>query len=127
MLISERIFERLQELGMNQKEFSQKTGILQSTVSEWKNKHTNPSADKIMIICSVLDVTPEWLLSGAEVKDGYRNKVEWYVVDRNTDVGLLVSSFNRLGQVRRARLLGYLDALNEGETNDLDAADEKKE
>ena len=121
------MFERLQELGMNQKEFSQKTGILQSTVSEWKNKHTNPSADKIMIICSVLDVTPEWLLSGAEVKDGYRNKVEWYVVDRNTDLGLLVSSFNKLGQVRRARLLGYLDALNEGETNDLDAADEKKE
>ena len=127
MLISERIFERLQELVMNQKEFSQKTGILQSTVSEWKNKHTNPSADKIMIICSVLDVTPEWLLSGAEVKDGYRNKVEWYVVDRNTDLGLLVSPFNKLGQVRRARLLGYLDALNEGETNDLDAADEKKE
>ena len=58
---------------------------------------------------------------------GYRNKVEWYVVDRNTDLGLLVSSFNKLGQVRRARLLGYLDALNEGETNDQDAADEKKE
>ena len=55
MTISERIFEKIDELSMTQKEFSQKTGILQSTISEWKKKKTNPSSDKIMIICQVLD------------------------------------------------------------------------
>ena len=36
MTISERIFEKLKGLSMSQKEFSEKTGIKQSTISEWK-------------------------------------------------------------------------------------------
>ena len=51
MTIGDRIFDRLRELDMTQKEFSEKTSIQQSTISEWKKKHTNPSADKIMVIC----------------------------------------------------------------------------
>ena len=66
MTISERIFERLAQLGMSQKQFSESTGILQSTISEWKKKKTNPTSEKIMVICQVLGVTPEWLLSGIE-------------------------------------------------------------
>ena len=41
MTISERIFERLQDMNMTQKEFSEATGIIPSTISEWKNKKTN--------------------------------------------------------------------------------------
>ncbi len=40
MLISERIFEKLNELSMTQKEFSEKTGIRQTTISEWKKQLT---------------------------------------------------------------------------------------
>ena len=36
MTISERIFERLRQLDMTQKEFAEETGIKQSTISEWK-------------------------------------------------------------------------------------------
>ena len=36
MTISNRIFERLKELDMSQQEFSKRTGILPSTISEWK-------------------------------------------------------------------------------------------
>ena len=43
-------------------DFSKATGIAQSTISDWKRKKTNPSADKIMIICNVLKVTPYELL-----------------------------------------------------------------
>ena len=68
MTISERIFEKLAQMGMTQKQFSESTGILQSTISEWKKKKTNPTSEKIMVICKVLDVTPEWLLSGIEKK-----------------------------------------------------------
>lgn len=66
MTISNRIFDRLKELRMSQKEFSESTGISQSTISEWKSKRTNPTSEKIMIICKTLQVTPEWLLSGSE-------------------------------------------------------------
>ncbi len=34
MIISERIFERLSQIYMSQKEFSEQTGIRQSTISE---------------------------------------------------------------------------------------------
>ena len=49
MLISERIYQYLEEKGMSQIEFAKRTGISQSTVSDWRRKGTNPSADKIMI------------------------------------------------------------------------------
>lgn len=113
MTISERIFDKLQELSMTQKEFSKKTSIRQSTISEWKKKKTNPSADKIMVICKVLDVTPEWLLSGAENKVGYRNPIDWYVIDKGSETGELVSTYNGMDIIQRARLKGYMDAITE--------------
>ena len=64
--ISDRIFELLKERGMSQKSFSQKTGIAESTISDWKKKKTNPVSDKILIISETLGVTPyELFRSGA--------------------------------------------------------------
>ena len=113
MTISERIFEKLQELSMTQKEFSDRTSIQQSTISEWKKKKTNPSADKIMIICKVLDVEPEWLLSGTDGKTGYRNPLDWYVIGKGTELGEMISEYNALDNRQRARLKGYIDALKD--------------
>ena len=53
-MISEKIFELILKNGMTQKEFSEETGISQSTISDWKRKGTNPSADKILKICGYL-------------------------------------------------------------------------
>jgi transcriptional regulator with XRE-family HTH domain len=113
MNISDRIFEKLSELSMTQKEFSQKTGIRQSTISEWKIKHTNPSADKIMIICSVLSVSPEWLLSGTDTDGGYRNRIDWFVINRGSEVGQIIESYNQLSFRYRERLKGYLECLKD--------------
>lgn len=66
MLISERIYEYLQEKGISQIEFAKRTGISQSTISDWRRKGTNPSADKIMIICEVLEISPYELLLRTE-------------------------------------------------------------
>lgn len=66
MKISEKIFELMEAKGINQLELAQKTGIGQSTISDWKTKKTNPSANKIMIICKTLEVSPEELLEGME-------------------------------------------------------------
>ena len=63
MLISEKIYKYMEQKGMTQKEFSQCTGISQSTISDWRRKKTNPSADKILKICEVLNITPYELLS----------------------------------------------------------------
>ena len=43
MTISERIFERLRQLSMTQKEFAESSGIQQSTISEWSNRGPDPT------------------------------------------------------------------------------------
>lgn len=111
MTISERIFEKLAQVNMSQKEFSQKTGIAQSTISEWKKKKINPSADKIMIICSTLEVTPEWLLSGVERSGTRGRKTSLYVVEKNSEIGKLIANYNLLREKYRYQIKGYMDAL----------------
>ena len=66
MIISEKIFYLLDQKGITQKDFAVQTGISQSTISDWKRKKTNPSADKILKICEILHVTPYELLSERE-------------------------------------------------------------
>lgn len=62
MIISERMFNIMNDKKITQLELSKQTGISQSTIADWKRKKTNPSADKIMKICRALEVTPEELL-----------------------------------------------------------------
>lgn len=109
--ISDRIFEILKQKKMSQKEFSQKTGIAESTISDWKKKRTNPVSDKILIICEVLDVTPYDLLSGAAHKDGRSRECNTYIIDKETDLGMLIESYQELDYDQQRRLMGYMDAL----------------
>ncbi|MBE5871085.1 MAG: helix-turn-helix transcriptional regulator [Lachnospiraceae bacterium] len=111
MTISDRIFEKLRQVNMTQKEFSEQTGISQSTISEWKSKRTNPTSEKIMLICKVLDVTPEWLLSGIENTGERGNNASWYVIDKETDMGILIKNYHEMSEKQRDRLIGYMEAL----------------
>ena len=111
MLIRDRIFDKLEEMNMTQKEFSECTGIPQTTISDWRKKRTNPTAEKIMIICKVLEVTPEWLLSGIDSSGDRGNAIPWYIIDRDSELGAVVSEYHRLDEKQRARLMGYMEAL----------------
>ena len=98
---------------MSQKQFSIEMGISQSTISEWKSKKTNPTSEKIMQICAVLDVTPEWLLSGTENTGNQGNEFPFYIVDRDSEIGEIIHIYNRLENQQRQRLLGYVMALSQ--------------
>lgn len=111
MTIRDRIFSKLEELNMTQKEFSEKTGIPQTTVSDWRKKRTNPTAEKIMVICKVLDVTPEWLLSGVEIHGSRSNPQKWYAIDSETEAGELITVYNSMDAKMQDRILGYAQAL----------------
>lgn len=111
MTISDRIFDRLKQINMTQKVFSEETGISQSTISEWKSKKTNPTSEKIMVICNVLKVTPEWLLSGVEKTGERGNDLDWYVVDKETEIGEVIQMYHAMDDRQRARLLGYMEAI----------------
>lgn len=107
--ISDRIFDLLAKRGMTQKEFSLKTGIAQSTISDWKKKRNNPTSDKILIICEILEVSPYELLSGTENKA--RRDVEVYVIDRHTSLGEMVELFQGCNSDMQNRILGYMEAM----------------
>ena len=111
MTISDRVFERLREIHMTQKEFSEATGIAPSTISEWKSKRTNPTSEKIMIICKVLRVTPEWILSGIGKTGERGNEIPWYVIDKESDMGILIEEYHKMDEKQRDRLLGYIEAM----------------
>lgn len=114
MTISEKIFNRLNELGMSQKEFSEKTGIAQSSISDWKHKHTNPSADSIMIICKVLKMSANDLLSGMENANSKRKEAgDYYVFSSDSEIGLLIEKYQNLSDSDKGRLEGFLEALSE--------------
>ena len=114
MLISERIYQYMAEKGISQLEFAKRTGISQSTISDWRRKGTNPSADKIMIICEVLDISPYELLSGTENKKHKEYKTaEYLVVDKNSTEYRLIELYQQLDLDARKRLEGYISALND--------------
>ncbi len=111
MIISERIFKMLEEKEISQKEFSERTGIAQSTISDWKRKKTNPAADKIMIICDVLGITPHELLTGT--KGGGKRQVDYMIVDKESNDYLVLEQFHSLSAMDKGRFLGYLKAMSE--------------
>ena len=115
MLISERIYKIMEEKKISQLEFAKRTGISQSTVSDWRRKGTNPSADKIMIICDVLGVTPYDLLVGTEnhkMKEYTPYKdVDYVVVDKESKEYLLIETYRKMDDSMQKRLESYMKAL----------------
>ena len=109
-MISEKIFELILRNGMTQKEFSEETGISQSTISDWKRKGTNPSADKILKICEVLKVTPYELLGENETE---RNEGNPEMSAGNETEKIILEGFRNLSDRKKERILGYLAALQE--------------
>ena len=92
---------------MSQKDFAIKTGISQSTISDWKTKGTNPAADKIMVICDVLGVTPvELLSSGDQFKSYEPDKV--VEIELGTEKYVLIETIKQMDETQVNRLLTYM-------------------
>ena len=115
MVISDRVFELLTVKGMSQKEFSERTGIPQSTISDWKRKNVNPASDKIMIICEVLEISPSALLAG--IGDEAYSTPEHIMIDKYGDEFRLITGYRELNEKKKERLLGYMEALHENVKN----------
>ena len=113
MTISEKIFELLEVRGMSQKVFSERTGIAQSSISDWKRKKTNPVAEKILVICDVLQVTPYELLGGTDGEGKRSNPSDVIVIEKDSDLGELVVEYNNMDKRAQGRLLGYAEAIRE--------------
>ena len=66
MSIINNILRLMDELKINQNELCAYLHIGTSTMSNWKNRGTDPPSKYIIPICEFLHVTPEYLLTGEE-------------------------------------------------------------
>lgn len=116
MIISEKIFDIMDKKKISRKQFSEETGIAQSTISDWKRKKTNPAADKLMSICDALQVTPNQLLGeNWDREEGAgETETDYLMVRTGSEEYLLIEQFRKLGRPQKNRVLGYLQAMSEG-------------
>ena len=114
MLISERIYKYMKEKGISQLELAKRTGISQSTISDWRRKGTNPSADKIMIICDVIGISPyELLLETDNKKHRDYRQVDYVIIDKKSREYKLLKSYEELDLDAQRRVESYLKALSD--------------
>ena len=118
MTIGERLFSIMKEKNISMPELSRMTGISRHTIFDWQRRNTNPGADKIMVICEALQITPEELLIGK------RNSEP---VDHDASVSMngmeieLVKDYQELSETKKKRLLAYMSMLqNMKEKKDMD-------
>ena len=112
MVISERMFQIMDERGMTQAELSRLTGISTRTISDWRKKKTNPGADKIMIICEALGLTPEELLEGKSDYENRESKRQKAGIKADAVAEAhLIEVYRNLPENMRRRLLAYMAML----------------
>lgn len=112
MTIGNRIKNIMETKRITQKELCEKTGIPQSTVSEWTRNNKCPAADKIMIICKALEITPYELLQDTmELGTEHDRPMDYAIAVEGTDRYMLLEMYDRMSSDMKNRVLGYIEAL----------------
>ncbi len=100
MDINKRIFEVLDEKGISQKELSKRTGISESTISDWKRKGKTPGIDKLILLCEKLNVDI-YSLAGID-----------YEYQLDDDEKLVIDMYRSTDSESKKRLLAYIKSFN---------------
>ena len=83
------------------------------TATKEIRKLDRPDAEKILIICEQLDVTPYELLSGTDGAGKRSNPSDTRIIRKDSDLGRLVVDYLAMDQTMQGRLQGYMQALKE--------------
>ncbi len=108
MTIGERLFKIMQEKNISMPELSRMTGISRHTIFDWQRRNTNPGADKIMVICEALQITPEELLAGKQNDEQPENDHSISVDDIEIQI---IKECHDLSEAKKRRLLAYVSML----------------
>ncbi|MBR1450643.1 MAG: helix-turn-helix transcriptional regulator [Lachnospiraceae bacterium] len=98
MTISERLFNIMKEKDISMPELSRMTGISRHTIFDWQRRNTNPGAEKIMVICEALQITPEELLIGIPEKSEIDDDISVSVKDIEIEI---IKDYNELSDKKR--------------------------
>ena len=119
MTIGERLFKIMNEKNISMPELSRMTGISRHTIFDWQRRNTNPGADKIMVICEALQITPEELLVGKQ--DNEKPEYDHSIITDDIEMQIMKECHD-LSEEKNKRLLAYVSMLQNtkerGETID---------
>jgi len=107
MPVSKKIYEIMESKGISQNELANRTGITQSTISDWKNKGNTPNSEKLPIVCNALGITINELFDEEDV-DVTKN---YHIVTEDDELWAFVDSYRAMRKSQRKRLLAYVNAL----------------
>lgn len=111
MFIINNLLSLLEKKGLKQADLCEAIGISSSTMTNWKNRGTDPPAKYIIPICEFLDITPYLLLTNKE--NSSMNKLD---VDENE----LIHIYKELSDISKAkvkeRAIVLLEIENQEET-----------
>lgn len=108
MTIGERLFEIMNEKNISMPELSRMTGISRHTIFDWQRRNTNPGADKIMVICEALQITPEELLVGKQ--DNEKPEYDHSIITDDIEMQIM-KECRDLSEAKKKRLLAYVSML----------------
>ena len=100
----------MSERKITQSELSKRTGIRQSSISDWLNGRYEPKQDKIYLIAQALGVSPSWLLGYDETTS---NQTEGYYVYLRTRPGarMLFSAAKDITKEEMEETVKYIEFL----------------
>ena len=118
MTIGERLFKIMNEKNISMPELSRMTGISRHTIFDWQRRNTNPGADKIMVICEALQITPEELLVGKQ--DNEKPEYDHSITTDDIEIQIMKVCHD-LSEAKKKRLLAYVSMLqNTKEREEMD-------
>ena len=114
-----RLKSIMSERKITQSELSKRTGIRQSSISDWLNGRYEPKQDKIYLIAQALGVSPSWLLGYDETTS---NQTDGYYVDPETaefaeylrtrpEARLLISASRGISKEDMEKAVEYIELL----------------
>lgn len=108
-MIIQRILALLEKKSLKAADLCRELGISTSTMTNWKNRGTDPPAKMIIPICEFLGVSCEYLLSGNEKTSFSVEDAEWLS---------LIHKLPRDAQLEfKGELKGYIKGMNRSADN----------
>ena len=123
MTIGERLFKIMNEKNISMPELSRMTGISRHTIFDWQRRNTNPGADKIMVICEALQITPEELLVGKQ--DNEKPEYDHSIITDDIEMQIMKECHD-LSEAKKKRLLAYVSMLQNTKEKEREEKDNEQ-
>lgn len=97
-----RFIEAMEIRGIKAADLSRKTGISESTISQYRSGYAEPKEKKLALIADVLSVNPTWLMG---------LNVSMEIIEDPSKNDLLIAYVD--SRIENDRLKTYIDKINE--------------